>query len=168
MAQMNLQIIDFKSPSESSHWQIINDCVMGGLSQSEFEVTSEGYGQFSGHVSLKNNGGFASARRLVSLKGIEKYSHLRLRVKGDGSAYQFRIKSNASDDHFFNYPFKTTGHWQVLEVPLNEMFPIYRGRKLDMSNFSASHIEEIRFMIANQKEEDFEILIDKIELRNDY
>jgi hypothetical protein len=45
------------------------------------------------------------------------------------------------------------------------MYPSFRGRKLDQPNFSDDYIEEITFLIGNKKEEDFQLLIAKIELR---
>ena len=45
------------------------------------------------------------------------------------------------------------------------MYPSFRGRKLNKSNFSESEIQEIAFLIGNKKEENFKLLIDKIELK---
>ena len=45
-------------------WQIVNDGVMGGISSSRM-VEADGVLNFEGELSLENNGGFASARRLV-------------------------------------------------------------------------------------------------------
>jgi len=44
------------------------------------------------------------------------------------------------------------------------MYPAFRGRKLELPNFSESTIEEIAFLIGNKKNEDFELLIDSITL----
>ena len=45
------------------------------------------------------------------------------------------------------------------------MYPSFRGRKLDEPNFFHKSIEEVTFLIANKKNEEFILLIDKIELR---
>ena len=45
------------------------------------------------------------------------------------------------------------------------MYPSFRGRKLDEPNFYHESIEEITFLIANKQNEDFKLLIDKIELK---
>jgi hypothetical protein len=37
------------------------------------------------------------------------------------------------------------GDWQEIEVSLKDMYPSFRGRKLDLPNFSKNHIEEIVF-----------------------
>ncbi|MDX1769545.1 MAG: CIA30 family protein, partial [Arenibacter troitsensis] len=44
------------------------------------------------------------------------------------------------------------------------MYPSFRGRKLDMPNFSKNSIEEIVFLIGNKRTENFTLLIDKIAL----
>ena len=67
------------------HWLILNDGVMGGLSQSQVFELSTGF-EFRGYLSVKNNGGFASIRKTlnVCLDGIIGF---RLVVKGDGRCY---------------------------------------------------------------------------------
>ena len=52
-------------------WRIINDSVMGGVSRSQFNIFEE-YIRFSGHVSLENNGGFASIRALHAMPTVDK------------------------------------------------------------------------------------------------
>ena len=45
------------------------------------------------------------------------------------------------------------------------MYPSFRGRRLDEPNFSHDYIEEIVFLIGNKKNENFELIIDKIALK---
>ena len=52
-----------------------------------------------------------------------------------------------------------------ISIPIKNMFPSFRGRKLDQANFSHDKIEEIAFLIGNKKEEDFKLMIDSIELK---
>ncbi len=49
-----------------SQWQVLNDVVMGGRSQANFGVNNQGFAEFSGHVSLENNGGFSSVKYPLS------------------------------------------------------------------------------------------------------
>jgi hypothetical protein len=58
-------------------------------------------------------------------------------------------------------PFLTSGEWQEIKIPLKEMYPSFRGRRLNQPNFSTHYMEEIAFLIGNKKEENFELLIDK-------
>lgn len=155
-------IFDFQKDSDISNWKIVDDVVMGGRSSGSFEINEEGNGRFNGKVSLENNGGFSSLRYLFDQKTIEGATMVKLYVKGDRKVYQFRVKTNASDYYSYIASFETTGNWQIIEIPLSTMYPSFRGQKLNMDNFPAEKMEEIRFLIANKKPQIFELLIDKI------
>lgn len=161
----SLLIFDFSAKDDWAGWAVENDVVMGGNSSSKLERSAEGNAVFKGSVSLENNGGFASLQYHFPTKNIKAYSKAFIRIKGDGKEYQFRIKSNLKDRASYIYPFKTTGDWQTVEIPLNKMTPTFRGRKLDIPNFSADELQEVRFLIGNNKAEDFRLEIDKIELK---
>lgn len=160
-----LTLFDFSSADDCSGWKIQNDVVMGGNSSSKLEKSTEGNAIFSGSVSLENNGGFASVQYHFEPKNIAGYEKVLLLLKGDGKKYQFRIKADLDDKAAYVYDFETTGEWQTVEIPLNEMQPRYRGEKLDRPNFAEDQIQEIRFFIGNKKAEDFRLEIDQIELR---
>jgi hypothetical protein len=58
---MEKMIIDFSSGDEYGRWEIINDLVMGGLSESSVSVTGlKTTALFQGTLSLENYGGFSS------------------------------------------------------------------------------------------------------------
>ena len=158
-------IFDFNKNSSISNWVVVDDVVMGGRSNGNFQLNKEGKGVFSGKVSLDNNGGFSSVRHGFNKLNIEKFKSIVLKIKGDGKKYQFRIKHKSSDYASYITSFSSSGEWQEIEIPLNSMYPSFRGRKLDEPNFFHKHIEEVTFLIANKKNEDFMLLIDKIELR---
>lgn len=155
-------VFDFNSSSDLDRWQIVNDGVMGGRSQSNFKVNDAGHGEFSGQVSLANNGGFASVRyRLPKLKTGE-YSKITIRLKGDGKRYQFRVKRNQSDYESYITYFKTIGEWQEIVINLHGLSPTFHGRTLDMDNFQGDQMAEIGFLIGNKEPQEFTLEIDKI------
>ena len=158
-------IFDFNENSDIRGWRVVDDVVMGGESSGTFILNNEGIGVYRGNVSLDNNGGFSSLRYGFKRTSVEGYTKVALKLKGDGKSYQFRIKSNSSDDHSYITTFRTTGEWQEIEIVLEEMYPSFRGRKLDKPNFSNDSIEEIAFLIGNKRNEEFELFLDKIELR---
>jgi hypothetical protein len=162
MPMQSKVIFDFTKDSDISGWQITDDVVMGGVSSGSFKLSSEGHGVFEGHVSLENNGGFSSVRYRFPQMEVSSDASLLLKVKGDGKRYQVRVRDDSGNYYSYIAYFKTTGEWQVVEVPLREMYPSFRGRKLDFPNFSGDHIEEIAFLIANKKEESFRLLIDEV------
>lgn len=157
-------VFKFQEQSELKAWRIINDGVMGGVSQSQLKISNDGYGQFSGHVSLDNNGGFASVMMRLNSLDVKPYTKVSIKLKGDGKSYQLRLKHKASDYHNYVHSFDTSGEWETIVLPLIDFYPSFRGRTLDYPNFEADYIEEIRFLIANKKEEDFNLLIDEIKL----
>ncbi|WP_245828708.1 CIA30 family protein [Salegentibacter holothuriorum] len=161
----SLLIFNFNSTNDWSGWEVENDVVMGGNSSSKLERSTEGNAVFKGYVSLENNGGFASLQYHFASKNIRNYKKAHILLKGDGKNYQFRIKANLKDRASYVYTFKTTGDWQTVEIPLKEMVPTFRGRKLDLPNFSADEIQEVRFLIGNNRAENFRLEIDKIELK---
>lgn len=158
-------IFDFTKNSNLENWQIINDNVMGGMSRSDISINENGNAVFKGSISLENNGGFCSVRYNPEEIAVTDFEKAILRIKGDGKKYQFRIKANRNDNHSYISYFETTGNWETIEIRLNEMYPVFRGRKLNMPDFSDNSIEEIAFLIGNKKEETFQLEIDRIELK---
>jgi hypothetical protein len=157
-------IFDFNMKADIQNWNVVDDTVMGGISSSQFNLNSEGFGVFNGTVSLENNGGFSSVRYQLKRTEVTKYTKIKLRIKGDGKNYQFRIKSNSRNYYSYISTFSTTNDWQDIEITLKDMYPSFRGRRLNISNFSNDFIEQIVFLIANKKNEDFKLIIDTIEL----
>jgi hypothetical protein len=157
-------IYDFNQNSSPRDWRIIDDGVMGGLSQGRFFINEEGNGVFAGTVSLENNGGFSSVRYLCDKVKVNKKSKVLIRLKGDGKDYQFRIKD--TPNNYFSYitTFKTSGNWETITIPLSDLYPSFRGRRLNLPNFESDSFEEIVFLIANKKNESFQLILDKIEL----
>ncbi|WP_046755741.1 CIA30 family protein [Kordia jejudonensis] len=162
---MSLQLFNFTKNSDISNWYIVNDGVMGGMSQSTFSLNENGVGVFKGNVSLENNGGFSSVRYDIGKTEISEKTTLVIRLKGDGKQYKFRLKENQDDRHTFTTQFETSGDWETIEISLNSLYPSFRGRTLDIGNFSASTFEELGFLIANGKQESFQLELDFIELK---
>lgn len=158
-------IFNFNTQSNIKNWRIVDDVVMGGRSNGEFSVNKDGHGEFSGYVSLENNGGFSSVRYNFNTVDSSEFSSFQIRLKGDGNNYQFRVKDNYYQRYSYIYEFKTTGEWQTLEIPFNKMKPSFRGYELDLPNFSGEQMEQIAFLIGNKKEQKFKLLIDKITLK---
>ena len=157
-------IFNFSQSSKINDWKIVNDDVMGGISRASFDLNTEGDAEFKGTVSTANNGGFASVRYRFKAKDITKKKMITIRLRGDSKRYQFRIKSKATDYYSYITTFSTIGDWETIHVNLKDLYPSFRGNKLNKENFNGSSIEEISFLIANQKDENFKLIIDKIEI----
>ena len=160
----NRTIFDFNTNSDLKDWEIVNDNVMGGKSFSKIELNSEGNGVFSGAVSLENNGGFSSVHYNFEKIEVNSDSKLSIKLKGDGKKYQLRIKNNSKAKYSYITYFSTSGEWQNIIIPLKDMYPQFRGNKMNQPNFLHLQVEQISFLIANKRSENFKLLIDKIEL----
>ena len=166
LCSMNSDIIfEFHKKSDIQNWMIVDDVVMGGKSSGHFKLNAEGFGVFEGTVSLDNNGGFSSVRYRFPKIQTKGHSKIVLKLKGDQKQYQCRIKANSGEYYSYVAPFSTSGDWQNIEIPLKEMYPSFRGRRLNQPNFSHDYIEEIAFLIGNKKNEDFKLVLAKIELQ---
>lgn len=158
-------LFDFKPNSDVSNWKIVDDQVMGGSSKGDFKLNAKGYGEFYGHISLENNGGFSSLHYNFKQKKVERFSKAVLKIKGDGKTYQFRVKTNANADASYVYEFKTTTDWMTISIPFKEMQAQFRGRKLEQPNYPGIAMEDASFLIGNKSEESFMLLIDWIKLK---
>ena len=159
-----ITIFDFNEDSNLKKWNVVNDDVMGGRSSSNFIINEEGFGEFSGIVSLENNGGFSSLRHKFQPLKVNEGNKISIKLKGDGKNYQLRIKDKSGNYYSYISTFKTSGEWEKITILIKDMYPSFRGRKLNSPNFSHENIEEIVFLIGNKKNESFKLIIDTIEL----
>ncbi|MGS0527822.1 CIA30 family protein [Zobellia nedashkovskayae] len=52
-----------------------------------------------------------------------------------------------------------------MDFPLVDMYPTFRGRKLDIPNYDGNSIQEVAFLIGNKKAENFKLEIGSIVLK---
>lgn len=156
------EIYDFTADSDMREWYIVDDIVMGGRSDGKMVLSDEGNAIFKGRVSLENNGGFSSVRYRPEKMSAERYAAFLIRVKGDARNYQFRVRSRSNEYQSYVYEFKTSGDWQVISIPFNEMYPSFRGMRQKMPNYPGKYLQECSFLISNKKNETFQLEIDRI------
>lgn len=155
----------FFDPIETKHWQIINDNVMGGLSQSRF-YHEDDYGVFEGDVSLENNGGFASIRRVISPEFSDR-SVIRLIVKGDGRKYQLRMKTHRLyEGAAYVAEFETDAEtWQVITFKEQDFTARFRGRYIsDAPNLKFGDAVTVGFLINDKRSGEFQLKVKAIEV----
>ena len=145
-----------------SGWVVVNDGVMGGVSQSRAELSNRGTLWFTGTVSLENNGGFASIRHTSEAFGIGPGDGISVNVKGDGRKYQLRVRtSNRFDGIAYKADFQTVnGAWQELQIPWADFTATYRGRSIPGAPaLNGEKIAQVGFLIADGVQGDFELEI---------
>lgn len=157
-----MTIFDFTQENSSKGWYIVNDGVMGGLSKGRFTV-DKGLAVFKGEVSTDNNGGFTMVQNRFKTIMTKNHKAFVIKLKGDGKAYQFRVKSDKYQQYSYVYQFSTSGEWENITIPFSSLEPRYRGRLLDLPNFDGSKIEEIAFLIGNKRDESFELSLSAIQ-----
>ncbi|GAA4959266.1 CIA30 family protein [Algibacter aquimarinus] len=157
-----MTIFNFESKSDITSWRIVDDVVMGGRSNGDFLISDDGNGVFHGKVSLENNGGFSMVQYPFETVNISEFTKVKIKLKGDGKTYQFRVKSSNSDYYSYISSFETNGEWQTIKIPFNTMYPAFRGRKLNIGNYEGKQMEMIAFLIGNKKAETFKLEIDYI------
>ncbi len=155
-------LFDFSTLQNMNDWLIVNDGVMGGLSQSRFALSDRNTAVFSGNVTLENNGGFASTRTKAMQFQMDGYKGILIRVKGDGKKYQFRLRTdNRFDGVSYRYQFETKkDQWQTISVPFDKCVPVFRGRILrDVGPVSPKDIRQLGILISDNQTGEFQLEI---------
>ena len=138
------------------NWRIVNDDVMGGISKSYISLNDENNMLFNGYLSLENRGGFASCRNSLSEKIPKDTTKFKIRVKGDGRTYQFRLRMRNT---YANYAvnFKTIkNEWIDVEISMDEFKAYIMGARRPLSpKLKAEKISSIGFLLADKKEGNF-------------
>ena len=158
-------LLDFTSPDAARKWQAVNDGVMGGVSDGRFKITPDNTMEFSGRLSLENNGGFASVRTKPTELEIKHGDTLIVRVKGDGREYVLNIYTKSRRMAFaYRAPLPTTkDEWTEVAVPLNDFLPTAFGRQIQgMGPVEPSQINGIGFMLSDKKPGPFRLEIESV------
>lgn len=147
-------------------WDIVNDTVMGGRSQSSVEVDNDLSRMiFSGNVSLENNGGFASARSNWTAYNLEAYDGISMRMRGDGNLYRLRIRTEKTGSGlaYTAWVKPEADIWQEIYIPFAEMMPLYRDIIVPVAGpIDASSIRSFGLMVSDKQQDDFALEVDWI------
>jgi monofunctional biosynthetic peptidoglycan transglycosylase len=158
-------LFNFQSPPEQPYWRIVNDRVMGGLSQSSYHVTEDQTGLFEGTLSLEKSGGFCSVRFTRQVQDLPDLAGFALRCRGSVSTFQFRLYL-ASDDSrpAFAASFQPPdGSWGEIHLPLASFTAVQRGTTIpDLPPPHPGEIHQVGLLIADQQQGDFWLEIDWI------
>ncbi|MGB5292637.1 MAG: CIA30 family protein [Lysobacterales bacterium] len=160
---MSIAMMTVSLDSNLQAWRAVNDGVMGGVSAGRM-IKAEGVLRFEGELSLDNNGGFASVRRLVD-QDLSGAASVRIQVRGDGRTYQFRIRHDGRFDAVsWRAEFTTTGDWKTLDLPLDEFTPVFRGRRVPGAGpVKPASIRQVGFLLADKQPGPFALEVRSIE-----
>ncbi len=151
---------------ETLGWTIVDDGVMGGLSQGQREIGKDGILRFFGTLSLENNGGFSSLRSKNVAMDLSDAEGLVLRVKGDGRSYQVRLSTDAEfrgGEVSFQAEFATKkDEWTEVKVPFKNLLGSWRGVKLPDKTFDAAKVRRVGLLLGDKKQGPFALHVDWI------
>lgn len=153
---------------ETRDWQVVNDTVMGGRSQSGVRYTKKSV-VFKGTVSLENNGGFASLRSPYGTWDLTPYQTLTIRYRSTGFDMAWTMNNERP---FYRPVFKgtlpnTKGVWKTTTFELRALAAYSLGNPLgyNVSNKELKEIIRMGFISNEKRAGDFELEIDHITFR---
>jgi monofunctional biosynthetic peptidoglycan transglycosylase len=143
----------FASPDAAADWQVVNDGVMGGVSDGRFRITGRRTMEFYGTLSLENNGGFASVRSRPRELGLRAGDTLAARVRGDGREYQLNLYTAVRSAAFsYRAPAKTkAGEWIEVRMPLDRFQATSFGRVVSGAGpVDPAGVTSVGFLLADK------------------
>ena len=157
-------VFDFGEEKNFGFWTIINDGVMGGLSESQARLTEDAI-IFSGEVLLKNNGGFVSLRSVLGVYDLSEFSFFEIRFKSDTDR-KFGLLLEIEIPFYLPKFRKKFGgeseEWQSLKIPLKELEISHMGNTIadGVRSEELKGVQRIGFILADKKEGSFVLQID--------
>ncbi len=152
-------LTDFASTKTDLGWFVVNDNVMGGRSEGDFRV-EQGELYFAGSTNTRG-GGFSSIRTRAMQLDLADYEGIRLRVKGDGRRYTWRLTTNArwwGRQISYWAEFETEeGAWTTIDIPFSRFVPQFRGARLDGPPLDHTQITGMGLMIYDKRDGPFEL-----------
>jgi NADH dehydrogenase [ubiquinone] 1 alpha subcomplex assembly factor 1 len=146
--------MDFTNPKTMRDCWVVNDGVMGGISQSTLRQDTQGM-YFEGLVSLENNGGFASMRSSAQFPpGTQA---LELLAKGDGKQYKLVLRTALAPRASYVADFIAEPIWQTHQFNLNQFKSTFRGQDISAPILSIADVIEFGILISNNQAGHFAI-----------
>jgi hypothetical protein len=140
--------MDFTNPKTMRDCWIVNDGVMGGISQSALRQDTQGM-YFEGQVSLENNGGFASMRSSAQFPPGTQV--LELLAKGDSKQYKLVLRTALAPRVTYAADFIAEPSWQTYQFNLNQFKSSFRGQDISAPPLSFADVIEFGILISNNQ-----------------
>lgn len=157
-------LTDFTTATANLEWFVLNDNVMGGRSEGGF-VVDDGALQYSGKTNT-DGGGFSSIRTGALRLDLSRHRGVRLRVRGDGRRYTWRLATNAryrGRELGYWAEFDTVeGEWQIVDIAFERFTPRFRGTRLAGPALNTSKITGMGLMIYDGRDGPFEFQLERV------
>ena len=152
-------LTDFSGDNSGIEWFVVNDNVMGGRSDGDFEI-KQGELIFAGRTNTLG-GGFSSIRTRPVQLDLSKFDGIQLRVRGDGRRYTWRLTTNArwqGREVSYWADFNTSDDaWRTTRIPFASFVPRFRGMRLDGPELNRGQINGMGLMIYDRQDGPFEL-----------
>jgi hypothetical protein len=164
-AEDSLLLADFPGSMQELEWHVVNDDVMGGRSRGAFRLEHRSL-VFEGMTNT-DGGGFSSIRSDIARFDLDAYDGIRLRVRGDGRTYTFRLTSSDTRNerrrpsYWADFGARRDG-WEVIDVPFQSFRPRWRGRWLEGPELNPRVIDSLGLMIYDERDGPFRLEVDWI------
>jgi hypothetical protein len=160
-----LLLADFPASVQDVPWRVVNDNVMGGRSEGDFRLGERSL-LFTGTTNT-DGGGFSSIRSETRRFDLDAYEGIRLRVRGDGRTYTFRLTTwdtrGGPRRPSYWADFETRGNgWEIVDVSFRRFRPRWRGRWLEGPELNPAAIDGLGLMIYDQRDGPFRLEVDWI------
>lgn len=163
-------LFHFTSADSGKDWQTVNDGVMGGVSEGKAHRTAHKTLEFSGTLSLENNGGFASVRSKPRELSLEQGDVLIARVRGDGRQYSMNLYV-PSPLIAFSYRARVEtikDEWIEVRLPLDRFVATHFGRPVQgTGQVDPRAINSLGFLLADKKAGPFRLEVDWIQVERE-
>ncbi len=157
-------LTDHTSATPSFGWFVVNDNVMGGRSEGGFRI-DDGTLRFTGSTNTRG-GGFSSIRSAPLSLDLSAYEGIRVRVKGDGRRYTWRLTPNAryyGREVAYWADFDTAeGEWQDVDIPFVNFVPRFRGSVLSGPALDTANIRGMGLMIYDKRDGAFTLQLESV------
>lgn len=160
----SLLLAEFPQSTGDLPWYPVNDGVMGGRSEGGFRLEDDAL-VFAGTTNT-DGGGFSSIRSESRPLDLEAWDGIRLRIRGDGRTYTFRLTTAGArtgrDRISYWADFDTRERWEIVDVPFHRFRPRRRGRWLEGPALEPSAIDGLGLMIYDKRDGPFRLDVDWI------
>lgn len=146
-------LFDFAGADAANGWLTVNDGGMGGVSTGGLRITDRNTLEFSGTLSLENNGGFASVRSKPTTLGLQYGDALLVRVRGDGREYSLNLYLDKKQVAFsYRATVRTRkDEWVEVRLPLDGFRATSFGRVVaDAGPVDPAEVNSVGFMLADK------------------
>jgi uncharacterized surface protein with fasciclin (FAS1) repeats len=162
-------IASFRDADSVKFWTSVNDGVMGGVSKGGFKLSEAGTLLFTGEISLKNNGGFASIRMNPRELGLAGNSGIIVRAKGDGRTYwvDLRVSDQMPASSYRAYLPTVDGEWNETRLSFKDFKLQSFGREVPSKPIHPDLIVSVGFTLADKQEGPFSLEIEHVKATKD-